>query len=238
MRQLERMFGLSGWWAGGSECAEARLRARGARRGGTGRGVLLPMSSGAGDPHSLRLVKGRLLELVPGGSSGSSGVVAGRPPVLSMELRVARSAMEVEPMSVLMRGVEIEPAMPPLRGVAFGNIGNLRVQGTAYGGGGVCRIRGSRFGGVPPDGWSKMPRVLGCSERMATIVTTALEGHVRRGGGVCEARLCASCALDAKRMDCSRTQRVRRRDHLSARSVETVSQSPDRPEGLFRYLAR
>lgn len=106
--------------------------------------------------------------MVRGASNGarSIDVVEGRSRV-APRLPIDRCAV---PRS-LVRGVESELAEASLRGVAPGNMGNLRVHGTAYGGGGVCRIVGSRFGsGV--SGWSKIDAEV--SDIMATTMASVV----------------------------------------------------------------
>ena len=161
------------------------------------RHALLSISTGAGEPHSLRLVNGRLLKLVAGGSRGSSGVVEGRPPPLVLVVAPRARGVKVDPISVRMRGVESEPAVRLRRGVAPGNMGNLRVQGTAYVGGGVCRICGSRLGGGDAGG-AKMPRACSGSAMIATMV--------RAAGG----RQWVACAASAVRAECARPMRCQR----------------------------
>ena len=85
-----------------------------------------------------------------------------------------------------MRGVESEPAVRLRRGVAPGNIGNLRVQGTAYGGGGVCRICGSRFGGGD-EGGAKTLMVGAGSAMIATMMRA----------GCCDRAAFVACAASA-----------------------------------------
>jgi hypothetical protein len=125
-------------------------------------------------------------------------VVEGRPPPLVLVVAPRARGVKVDPISVRMRGVESEPTVRLRRGVAPGNMGNLRVQGTAYVGGGVCRICGSRLGGGDAGGAKMLLRACSGSAMIATMV--------RAAGG----RQWVACAASAVRAECARLMRCQR----------------------------
>ena len=125
-------------------------------------------------------------------------MVEGRPPPLVLVVAPRARGVKVDPISVRMRGVESEPTVRLRRGVAPGNMGNLRVQGTAYVGGGVCRICGSRLGGGDAGGAKMLLRACSGSAMIATMV--------RAAGG----RQWVACAASAVRAECARLMRCQR----------------------------